>query len=132
MAAAYATTAPAATAALAPTGPLKNTALQLIAADSTKKAQNIKTAGSASGPRGSAKRAVSTPAAVPDSSRGVAKSVIRTRAAATAGSSAWSPTPAAAETAVTAEPPRSRSSTQRATAKADACRFGVQLAGRAR
>src|SRR5207302_9929829 len=104
---AYAPTAPAATAELAPPGPLRNTPLQFIAADSTKKAQNINTAGSASAPRGNAKCAVSTSAAVPGSSRGVARSVIATRAAATAGSSAWSRTPTAADTAVTAEPPSS-------------------------
>ena len=107
IAAAYATTAPAATAALAPTGPLRNTALQLIAADSTKNAQNMRTAGSASAPRGNARCALSTSAAVPPRRRGPAIPTTSASTAATVGSSAWRPMPSAAETAVTAEPPSS-------------------------
>src|SRR5205814_10570912 len=88
IAAAYATTAPAATAELAPAGPLRNTALQFIAADSTKKAQNINTAGSASAPRGNAKCAVATSAAGPDTRRRVARRANVTRAAAPSGRAA--------------------------------------------
>src|SRR5690349_1750049 len=56
----YATTPPAATAALVCAGPERKTALQFIVADSTNIEQNVKNAASASGPRGHAKCAVST------------------------------------------------------------------------
>src|SRR5690242_2426765 len=57
-----ATTPPAATAALAPAGPERKTALQFMVADSRNIEQNVSSAGSASAPRGSAKWAVSTAA----------------------------------------------------------------------
>ena len=106
IAAAYATTAPAATAELAPAGPLRKTALQFIAADSTKNAKNIIAAGSASGPRGSAKRGASACTAVPDRRRGANTATTRASSAAAAGSCRRTPMPAAAEKAVNADPPR--------------------------
>ena len=51
----YTTTPPAATAALACTGPARKTASSSWLADSTKIEQKVRNAGSASGPRGSAK-----------------------------------------------------------------------------
>src|SRR5579862_4684925 len=58
----YATTPPAATAALVCAGPARKTALQFIVADSTNIEQNVRNAGSASAPPGHAKCAVSTAA----------------------------------------------------------------------
>ena len=101
----YATTPPAASAAPAPAGPARKTALQFIVADSTKIEQNVRNAGSARAPRGRAKRADSTAASsAPGRRRGITSTATPTTPTATAGNSTLGPAPAAAATAAIADP----------------------------
>ena len=101
----YATTPPAATAALACAGPERKTALQFIVADSTNIEQKVRNAGSASAPPGQAKCAVSTAASSAlGSSLGVRRRAATTTPSATAGNCARTPMPAAAAPAAMPEP----------------------------
>ena len=99
-----ATTPPAASAALVPTGPVRKTAAQLIVDASTKKPQNMSSAGSASGPRGRAKCAESSAAPRAGSSEGVAMASTHAAAAATTANCTRMPTPAAAAPTAIPEP----------------------------
>ena len=102
---ANATTPVAATAALVCAGPERNTAAQFIVDVSTKMHRNVRNAGSASAPRGSANRAVSTAeSSEPGSSLGTAKTAIATAHPATSGNTSRGPYPATAAIAAIADP----------------------------
>src|SRR5581483_10086340 len=101
----YATTPPAATAALVCAGPDRKTALQVIVADSTNIEQNVRKAGRASAPPGHAKCAVSTAASSAlGRRRGVNANAATTTPIATAGNCTCTPIDAAAAPAAIADP----------------------------
>src|SRR5262249_14881325 len=101
----YATTPPAAIAALVCAGPDRKTALQFTVDDSTNIEQNVRNAGRASAPDGSAKCAVSTAASAElGSSFGVTTNAAATTPIDTAGNCVRTPISAAAAPAAIPDP----------------------------